>query len=144
MLGSTLKIYIASEKCMCYHRLYSPSPSVFIRDIFPLYKPSSVVYHYNRSGPEPMKAWQAGRADATTIEMTVSMRSDKMRWDMTVSVQTWIICCSRYFWKEVLPFTESLLFPLESQWDYYLEFMCFACIFVLLSHYFFKKLCFRV
>lgn len=40
-----------------------------------------MVHHYNRNGPEPVKAWQAGRADATAREMTVSMRSDEMRSD---------------------------------------------------------------
>lgn len=99
-----------------------------------------MVRHYNRSGPEPVKAQQAGRADATAREMTVGMRSDEMRSD---SIQTWIICCSGYFWKEVLPFTEPLLSLLKSQWNYYLEFMWFTCIFVLVSDYFFKKLRFR-
>lgn len=35
MSGSTLKIYIASEKCMCYHLLYSPSPPVCHKRHFP-------------------------------------------------------------------------------------------------------------
>lgn len=40
-----------------------------------------MVHHYNRNGPEPVKAQQAGWADVTIREMTVSMRSDEMRSD---------------------------------------------------------------
>ena len=66
---------------MCYHLLYSSFPTACHKRHFPLYKPSSVVHHYNRNGPEPVKAQQAGWADVTIREMTVSMRSDEMRSD---------------------------------------------------------------
>lgn len=78
-----------SEDLHCFRKMYVLPPPLFslplcvIRDISPLYKPSSVVRHYNRSGPEPVSsAGWPGRChcrDDSRYERSDEMRSDSIR-----------------------------------------------------------------